>query len=298
MKHALATLSLAALLVIAGCATTPSTSPVPPVGSGPPAPDPSVFGKYYKDDGPPDKVPENLAQVPDAVPRDEPFHKYANRPYTVFGKSYAPVVNKEPTKERGMASWYGRKFHGQKTASGEPYDMFAMTAAHKTLPIPSYARVTNVKNGLSVVVRINDRGPFHANRIIDLSYAAAVRIGIAAMGSGMVTVERVLGDAESDKAAAAAPPPATSATVETALVAAESAGVWLQLGAFSSAESAETFRDHATRELAWMMEPIQVQQRDGLHRVRLGPYRSRDEAAAIAEKVRQSLGVAPSLITR
>ena len=106
--------------------------------------------------------------------------------------SYAPVVNKEPTKERGMASWYGRKFHGQKTASGEPYDMFAMTAAHKTLPIPSYARVTNVKNGLSVVVRINDRGPFHANRIIDLSYAAAARIGIVKAGSGLVEVERVL----------------------------------------------------------------------------------------------------------
>jgi rare lipoprotein A len=284
------------IALLAGCATAPPSAPIP---GGPPAPDPSAFGKYYKDDGPPEKVPDNLAEIPDAVPRDEPFHKYANRPYTVFGQTYAPVVNKQPTKERGMASWYGRKFHGQKTASGEPYDMFAMTAAHKTLPIPSYARVTNVKNGLSVVVRINDRGPFHSNRIIDLSYAAATRIGIAAAGSGMVTVERLLAGPESEQVAAAAvPPPATPASVETAVVASEPAGVWLQLGAFSSAESAQSFRDHATRELAWVAEPIQIQQRDGLHRVRLGPYRNRDEANAVAEKVRQALGVAPSFITR
>jgi rare lipoprotein A len=176
-------LSTAAALALSGCATTPSSPPIP---SGPPAPDPSAFGKYYKDDGPPEKVPDNLADVPDAVPRDEPFHKYANRPYTVFGQTYAPVVNKQPTKERGLASWYGRKFHGQKTASGEPYDMFAMTAAHKTLPIPSYARVTNVKNGLSVVVRINDRGPYAHGRVIDLSKAAAQAVGIA--GTEKVTL--------------------------------------------------------------------------------------------------------------
>jgi rare lipoprotein A len=97
-------------------------------------------------------VPDGLAGIPDATPTDEPFHRFANRPYTVFGQTYVPVVNKEPRKERGLASWYGRKFHGQKTSSGEIYDMFAMTAAHKTLPIPSYARVTNVKTGLSVVV--------------------------------------------------------------------------------------------------------------------------------------------------
>jgi rare lipoprotein A len=182
-------LCVAVVVSITGCATAP---PQAPQQSGPPAPDPSAFGKYYKDDGPPDKVPDNLAQAPDAVPRDEPFHKFANRPYTVFGKSYAPVVNKEPTKERGMASWYGRKFHGQKTASGEPYDMFAMTAAHKTLPIPSYARVTNVKNGLSVVVRINDRGPFHGGRVIDLSYAAASRLGFVGAGSGEVEIQSIV----------------------------------------------------------------------------------------------------------
>jgi rare lipoprotein A len=254
------------------------------------------YGKYYSDDGPPESVPDNLAQIPDATPRDEPFHRFANRPYTVFGQTYVPVVNRQPTRERGIASWYGRKFHGQKTASGETYDMFAMTAAHKTLPIPSYARVTNVRNGQSVVVRVNDRGPFHSNRIIDLSYAAAARIGIVNAGSGLVEVERIVpGPGVSDQAAAAAPlpPPARAAMVETPMVAREASSIWLQLGAFSSPESAASFRDKVARELPWMLEPVSIAAHDGLHRVRLGPYRNAEEAAAIGEKVRRSLGVAP-----
>ena len=125
------------------------------------APKKTEGGKYYLDDGPPASVPDNLSSVPDAVPKEEPFHKFANRPYTVMGRTYVPIVNKERTVQRGIASWYGKKFHGQRTSSGEIYDMFAMTAAHPTFPIPSYARVTNVKNGRSVIVRINDRGPFH-----------------------------------------------------------------------------------------------------------------------------------------
>ena len=137
---------------------------------------------------------QRVRKIPDAVPRNEPFHRYANRPYTVFGHTYVPVLDKEPTKERGLASWYGRMFHGRKTASGEVYDMFAMTAAHKTMPIPSFARVTNVKNGQSVVVRINDRGPFHAGRIIDLSYAAAYRLGYVNAGSARVEVEAIIPD--------------------------------------------------------------------------------------------------------
>jgi rare lipoprotein A len=250
--------------------------------------------KYYADDGPPETVPGNLAQIPDAVPRDEPFHRFANRPYTVFGHTYVPVVNKDPTRERGLASWYGRMFHGRKTASGEPYDMFAMTAAHKTLPIPSYARVTNVKTGQSVVVRVNDRGPFHAGRIIDLSYAAAARIGIASAGSGLVDVERVL--ALPGQLAVAPPAPAPVVDVETPMVSQEASALWLQLGAFSSAENAEAFRVRATASLPWMLEPIEVSAREGLYRVRLGPYRSRQEASAIADKVRESLGFAPAMV--
>jgi rare lipoprotein A len=254
--------------------------------------------QYYSDDGPPDRIPDNLAEIPNAVPRDEPFHRYANRPYTVFGRTYVPVVNKEATRERGIASWYGKKFHGQKTSSGEPYDMFAMTAAHPTLPIPSYARVTNLKTGAWVVVRINDRGPFHSNRVIDLSYAAASRIGVAGPGSGLVEVERVFEAPEPDLTVAQTLPPPQQTIIETPLIVEEPAGLWLQLGAFSSREAAENFRDKVTGELSWLYEPVQVSSRDGLHRVRLGPYRNRDEAAAIADKVRQTLGFAPTLITR
>jgi rare lipoprotein A len=282
---------LPALLVLAltACGTAPKVSK--PV-------DPS--GKFYLDDGPPERVPENLSQVPDATPSNEPFHKYANRPYTVFGQTYVPVVNKEPAKERGMASWYGRKFHGQRTSSGEVYDMFAMTAAHKTMPIPSYARVTNVKNGKSVVVRINDRGPFHANRIIDLSYAAAARIDIVNAGSGLVEVERVFSGAAAPAAQASLaqsleplPPP----VVATPVVTQDAGGLWLQLGAFSSRENAESFRDKTARDLAWLPQ-LDILSRDGLHRVRAGPYRGRDEASAIAEKVRDALGVLPVMTPR
>jgi rare lipoprotein A len=277
-------------LIVAGCGTAPKKSTTGPQ-------QPGTFGKYYSDDGPPEKVPENLAQIPDAVPRDEPFHKYANRPYTVFGHTYVPVVTKEPTKERGIASWYGRMFHGRKTASGEVYDMFAMTAAHKTLPIPSFARVTNVKTGASVVVRVNDRGPFHSERIIDLSYAAAVRIGIAAAGSGLVDVERVLAPT-AETVAGISLPPAPMADIETSMVTPEASALFLQLGAFSSAENAEAFRDRAKASLAWNLEPIEVTARAGLYRVRLGPYRNRAEANAIADKVRESLGFAPAISVR
>lgn len=160
-----------ALCVLAGCSSAPQK------------------GGYYKDDGPGDKVPAN---VPDAVPRVEPLHKYANRPYVAMGKQYVPMTSVQPFHQRGLASWYGKRYHGNKTSSGETYDMYAMSAAHPTLPIPSYARVTNVANGKSVVVRINDRGPFHSARIIDLSYAAAHKIGIVGAGQAQVEVESVI----------------------------------------------------------------------------------------------------------
>jgi rare lipoprotein A len=300
-------------LAVAACGTAPKAPPKKPA--------------YYSDDGPPERVPVDIAAIPDAAPRDEPYHRYANRPYTVFGRTYAPAVNEDPMRERGLASWYGRKFHGQKTSIGETYDMFAMTAAHKTLPLPSYARVTNVKSGQSVVVRVNDRGPFHDGRIIDLSYAAAMKLGIANPGSGLVEVERVFArDAARLALAAAAPAPAAAesaatvatplrsdapppalaappaaaempqprpAEVATPLVAREAAGHYLQLGAFSSVDNAEAFRARVARELPWLLEPVRVASASGLHRVRLGPYKTREEAQAIADKVRASLDFAP-----
>ena len=152
----------------------------------------SKKGGYYKDDGPGANPPSNLASVPDARPRTEPLHRFANRPYEVFGKKYVPLASVQPFHQRGMASWYGKRFHGQMTASGESYDMYAMSAAHPTLPIPSYARITSLRTGQQVVVRINDRGPFHANRVIDLSYAAAYRLGLIGTGSGEVEIEAIV----------------------------------------------------------------------------------------------------------
>jgi rare lipoprotein A len=167
---------LAMMVVVAGCSSTPPQRP----------------GGYYKDDGPHANPPTNLASIPDAVPRSEPLHKYANRPYEVFGRKYTPLAAVQPFSQRGLASWYGKKFHGQKTSSGEVYDMYKMTAAHPTLPIPSYVRVTHSGSGKSVVVRVNDRGPFHAGRIIDLSYVAAYKLGYIGAGSAQVEVEAIV----------------------------------------------------------------------------------------------------------
>lgn len=164
---------VAAALLLAGC------------GSSPDRP-----GGYYKDDGPGARVPD-LASIPDAVPRNEPLHRWANRPYVVFGKRYVPLTRVGAFQQRGIATWYGKRFHGKPTSSGERYDMYRMTAAHPILPIPSYARVTNLANGRTVVVRVNDRGPFHKQRIIDLSYAAAHKLGYVTQGSARVLVEQL-----------------------------------------------------------------------------------------------------------
>lgn len=151
----------------------------------------SSGGGYYKDDGPGSNIPANIAAIPDAVPRLE-AHRPANaRPYVVFGKRYTPISEETAFRQSGTASWYGRKFHGNKTANGETYDMYAMTAAHPTLPLPSYARVTHARSKKSVIVRINDRGPFHSSRIIDLSYVAAAKLDLIGPGSGQVIVEAI-----------------------------------------------------------------------------------------------------------
>jgi rare lipoprotein A len=153
---------------------------------------PSRPGGYYKDDGPHERPPENLERIADAVPRAEPLHRWANRPYKALGREYVPMTSLRPFRQRGLASWYGKRYHGQKTSSGEVYDMYAMTAAHPTLPIPSYARVTSLANGRSVVVRINDRGPFRSERVIDLSYVAAHKLGFIQAGQAQVEVEAIL----------------------------------------------------------------------------------------------------------
>jgi len=176
---------------------------LPPAGSG--------RGGYYLDDGPGDAPPDDLLAIPDAEPKIEPYAKATLRPYVVFGKTYTPITDDRPLKQRGVGSWYGKKFHGQKTSSGELYDMYQMTAAHPTLPLPSYARVTNLKTGVQVIVRVNDRGPFRSDRIIDLSYTAALKLGYLTHGSTELEVERLLPD-EILRIAAAKQNPATPVT--------------------------------------------------------------------------------------
>ncbi len=258
-------------------APPPPSAPSAPSAAVPPAPTlarPGPGGGYYLDDGPLDAAHIDLAAVPDAVPRDEPLHRFANRPYTVLGQSFTPQTTLAPFRQQGVASWYGRRYHGQKTSSGEPYDMFAMTAAHPTLPIPSYARVTRPDTGKSVVVRINDRGPFLHGRVIDLSYVAAWKLGIVDKGSGNVVVETLLAGATGD-----------------------ADDHYLQLGAFASHDNAEALRVRLARTLGELGERLRIRQVDNLHRVQIGPWRDADEARRMAEQLRLAFDL-PSLLVK
>ncbi len=281
-------------------------------------------GGFYKDDGPADDIPDGLDDIPDAEPKWEPLHKPATKPYVVLGKEYIPNTAVRPYKVRGVASWYGKKFHGQKTSIGEPYDMFAMTAAHPTLALPSYVRVTSVQTGKAVIVRVTDRGPFHADRVIDLSYTAAYKLGLINGGSGQVEVEAIVpGEPAGTTYAQVTPPPRPAPAerdeiellarrmaleeqpVQTAAMAGMGSdngtakgGVYLQLGAFGNADNAENLKNHLTRELDWLAEPMRVQPGGGIHRLQLGPYASRADADRVAEKIRAALGYKPTVILR
>ena len=315
--RALTLLALVALVaLLSGCGTLGTRTPDAQIGT---APRP---GAYYKDDGPGDNPPANLDAIPDAEPKIEPLNRFANNPYNVLGQDYVPLRKLQAYRERGTGSWYGRKFHGQRTSSGEPYDMYAMTAAHPVLPIPSYARVTNVANGRSVVVRINDRGPFRPGRIIDLSYTAAWKLGYASNGSMQVEVEAITPeqiaklasrhapDETRPVAAADARPVAPTAApasrplddgpaASTAIpVAADASGVYLQLGAFSARQNAESFRARINGQLAWLNKAIEIFQRDGLFRLHLGPYRDRAEASSVAERILDTLDLKAVFVTR
>lgn len=354
MKRALIAITLAAAAVLAGCS---SPGPRPVIDREPgaaatrsqtgaaPAP---RGGGYYKDDGPGDNPPD-LSAVAEAEPKSEVLHRFANNPYNVFGIAYSPLRTLAPFSQRGLGSWYGRKFHGQRTSSGEVYDMYGMTAAHPTLPIPSYARVTNVGNGKSIIVRVNDRGPFHPGRIIDLSYAAAWKLDYIGTGSTAVEVELITPEqipllaarrssansvtAARDVAArrGSPPPPPSPAQaaagpatpvnpqiVQTTAVPAVEApqaaalpgatpalavevgarGVFLQLAAFSGRDNAENFRARIYRELGWLNDGIEIFQKDGLFRLHAGPYRDRNEAGSMAERLRTELQLRPMIVVR
>lgn len=257
-------------------------------------------GGYYLDDGPGGNPPANIDAIPDAEPKVEPLHKFANRPYSVLGQTYTPDTRLKPYKETGVASWYGRRYHGQKTSIGEVYDMYGMTAAHPTLAIPSYVRVTNLKNSKSVVVRVNDRGPFHSDRLIDLSYTAAYKLGVLAGGSTQVEVEAIIGakPAEAPVAAPLADKGPVVAIPEAPLQPEVNNGHYVQLGAFGAQENAESFRGRLKVELAQLADKLQIHPSDGLFRVRAGPFQTLAEASQVAAEIKNSLNIKTVLTTR
>jgi rare lipoprotein A len=300
-------LAAALALLLAACSTAPPKKSV-----------------YYQDDGPPDRVPADVSAIPDAQPRVEPLHRGSSKPYTALGRTYTPITVDAPFSQRGMASWYGKQFHGNRTATGEIYDMLGMTAAHPTLPLPSYVRVTNVRNGRSVIVRVNDRGPFKSDRIIDLSYAAAAKLGIAAAGTGEVEVERITmsqiasGDYRRGAATtvAAAPPPSPPRTVtppvaeqvavaqpavpEAARATAPANGPargWaVQLGAFAQEANADALAGRAAALLAFVDAPEEsgataprVERDGGVYRVLVGSSSDRDSALSLARELERLL---------
>ncbi len=281
--------ALSLALALAGCASAPrpAARPDPSAGTQKPVAPVSRAGGYYQDDGPGDHPPPNLAAIPDAEPRVEPLHRFANDPYVVFGRTYTPDLSGRPYRAQGIASWYGRKFHGQRTASGEVYDMYGMTAAHPTLPIPSYVRVTNLRNGKTVIVRVNDRGPFHADRLIDLSYTAAHKLDLIAAGSGLVEVERI------DPVAWAQARPVAPAA-ETA--AADIADYWVQFGAFSVQANAEQLLARLQNELGRLGESVRIVAKDGLFRLRAGPFKSSGEANDLVAEVRRLTEIQPVVL--
>jgi rare lipoprotein A len=293
------------ILPLVACTSTtrlepPASAPTDLTPSAGSAPAPRAGG-YYKDDGPGEHPPANLDALPDAVPKLEALNRFANRPYSVFGVDYVPATALRPYRERGLASWYGRKFHNQKTATGEVYDMYAMTAAHPTLPLPSYARVTYLASGQSVIVRVNDRGPFHPGRVIDLSYAAAYRIGIAQRGSGEVEVESVLpSDAPSTPTMVPLPPVAASEAVASGPmpVGQEAGGYVIQLGAFANNANAQAFVSHLANQIATLGVEAKVHETGGLYRVVVGPYPTRDDAKHTGERLRDALGLETMVKTR
>ena len=302
---------LACMLTLGACSSSPPRSAFDQgsQASGRSAP---KSGGYYKDDGPGENPPD-LDRIADARPRPERLHRFANNPYQVFGRDYVPMRASGGFTQRGMASWYGRRYHGEKTSNGETYDMYAMTAAHPTLPLPSYARVTNPANGRSVVVRVNDRGPFLSDRVIDLSYVAAYKLGYVQAGSTLVDVVSITPGGETLATSSPAPPPQQMTPppqmqppqqVTPPIVAAplpssaDASGIYLQLGAFSMRDNAESFRAKVYKDLDWLTESMRVDAQGGLFRLQLGPYRSQEEARRMAERFRTQLNLQPVLLVR
>lgn len=242
-------------------------------------------GSYMTRDGGPGRDVD-VSSIPNAVPKPEPRSRYGNpSSYVVYGRRYHVLASSTGYSERGVASWYGTKFHGRRTSSGEPYDMYAMTAAHKTLPLPTYARVTNLRNGRSVVVKINDRGPFHDDRIIDLSYVAAKKLGIIATGTAPVEVTALDPYRRSPQPEVHT---ASAMPVSTPKVAVQQSDLYLQVGAFASRYNAEKL---SLRLQSIDLPGIQISEgysnQQHIYRVRIGPLASVEAADRMAKSLQQ-----------
>lgn len=242
----------------------------------------------------------DVSHVPDAVPRAEPRSRGGNSStYVVLGKRYHTLSSSRGFVQRGIASWYGRKFHGRKTSNGETYDMYVMSAAHKRLPIPTYLQVTNLENGRQVVVRVNDRGPFHGNRIVDLSYAAASRIGMLGKGTAVVEIRAIDPAAQKNPAPRQRVAEAPSPVQRPAVASAERAPapqIYLQAGAFSSAGNAQRLR---TRLQTGLTRPVRVVPADSaagqVHRVQVGPLASVEIADRVSTQM-NDFGIGDPLV--
>ena len=313
--RALAGAVLAALLLAACASPPPRPSTNLPRPATAPSAAPAAAPTRAADpdrDGPGAQPPPDLHQVPDAQPQWEPVRPGGpNKPYEVLGLAYAPLAGDPPLLERGLASWYGRKFHGRGTANGETYNMYAMTAAHKTMPLPSYARVRNPANGREVVVRVNDRGPFHSNRVIDLSYTAALRLGVLG-GVAPVEIERITYEAirtgawrAPSTSGVAGAPPVAGAT--TALLLPEAAG-WLaddaiaEIGRRTADRPAGRTADGAPDRAADPLPPETAAPARAAAKaapgfwLQLGAFAQRDGAVGFAQRVQQQAGwLAPLL---
>ncbi len=242
-----------------------------------------------EDAAPPE--PLDASHIPNAVPRPEPLSRYGNPPsYVVNGKRYYTMPSGKGYRERGIASWYGTKFQGKRTSSGEPYDLYGMTAAHRALPLPTYAEVTNLKNGRSVIVKINDRGPFHQDRIIDLSYAAAVKLGIIGYGTGLVEV-RAIDTSEPGPAHGAGAGTGAGQKQKTARPASqEKPRVYLQAGAFRERRYAEQLRAEIEARKLGEVRIIEPAGRSALYKVQVGPLQNTGEASRVNHELK-TLGI-------
>jgi rare lipoprotein A len=292
-------LILLLLSMLTGCASGPSLKnesvSVPP----------KKGGGYYLDDGPGDRPPENMDAIPDAIPKVEPFNVRANQPYIALDNKYTPMTSFYPYKEKGIASWYGKRYHGKKTSVGEFYDMYSMTGAHTTLPIPCYVRVTNTENGKSVIVRINDRGPFKKDRVIDLSFAAAYKLRLSDKGSGPVEVELI--DPRQFSALKKMPDAITEKFKEKEVVSVQtksvgilepSDAIFIQAGAFKNEKNADLLLKQLTDMKLENSPPSKKQFSEDLFHVVIGPFNSKDEATRISDLIKSKIKISIFILSK